>query len=220
MIRNRIKELRWVDASDLQDHPLNWRVHSDFQRRVLDALIAQLGIATALLAYESEQYGGLVLVGGHLRKDLHAGVWPVLILDISDAEAETLLLGLDATAAMAEADHKTLATLLANIQPHDEILSTMLEDLRQGLILPFVHDPTDDIQESDDTPPDADSMQIVMDEDYRPAELDDSLITLSMRLPLPTVSKLFSLLALAPGADQDEKMRNLLSCVDREVLAS
>lgn len=51
-IRDRIKELRRVPASELQAHPKNWRVHPDFQRRAMSELLSEIGSGTTLIAAE------------------------------------------------------------------------------------------------------------------------------------------------------------------------
>jgi hypothetical protein len=76
----------------LTAHPGNWREHPAAQAEALKGVLAEVGIAGALLAYRSERQGGaLVVIDGHLRKDAAPQRWPVLILDVDDAEADYLL---------------------------------------------------------------------------------------------------------------------------------
>ena len=90
--RNRIKALEYVNAADLTAHNGNWRSHPAAQAEALKGVLAEVGIAGALLAYRSERQGGaLVVIDGHLRKDAAPQKWPVLILDVDDAEADYLL---------------------------------------------------------------------------------------------------------------------------------
>ncbi len=51
-LRDRIKELRRVRASELQPHPLNWRMHPPEQREALEAVLREIGFASALIARE------------------------------------------------------------------------------------------------------------------------------------------------------------------------
>jgi len=67
-IRNRVKELRMVKASELLANPKNWRKHPDSQRRNLQAVVKEIGFADALLARETPE--GLMLIDGHLRSEL------------------------------------------------------------------------------------------------------------------------------------------------------
>jgi hypothetical protein len=48
-VRNRIKELRWVRASELVPHGRNWRVHTPQQTAALKGLLAEIGYADALI---------------------------------------------------------------------------------------------------------------------------------------------------------------------------
>jgi DNA modification methylase len=137
-LRDRIVELRRVDTAELQDHAGNWRTHPQAQRDALSGLLSEVGIADALLAYHSPRNdGALTLIDGHLRKADHPGAWPVLVLDLDDAEADLLLATLDPLAAMADAAQKRLAALLDRLSPQTEGVQTALDDLarRAGLAL-------------------------------------------------------------------------------------
>lgn len=133
MIRDRIKELRRVKASELREHPLNWRHHPERQKTSLRAMIDEIGFASALIAYETED-GSLQLIDGHLRRDSAADdVVPVLVLDVNEEEAKRLLLTIDPLAAMAEAGEAELERLLAGLdisgEHYQEILSEYLADV-------------------------------------------------------------------------------------------
>src|SRR3990172_8888306 len=105
-IRDRIKELRRVPASELRAHPKNWRVHTPAQRGALRSMLEVIGYGAALVAYESPALGaGLTLIDGHLlQEDADAGTIPVLVLDVTDDEAEKLLATIDPLSAMATPD--------------------------------------------------------------------------------------------------------------------
>ena len=55
--RNRIKALEYIDSRELTSHPGNWREHPTAQAVVLKGVLAEVGIAGALLAYRSERHG-------------------------------------------------------------------------------------------------------------------------------------------------------------------
>ena len=130
-MRNRIKELRYVRAGSLRENERNWRRHPDFQRSALEAVLAEVGVADALIAYERGD--DLVLIDGHLRKDLGDDVeWPVLVLDVDDAEADKLLATLDPLTGLAEADADVLEALLATVETEDVALTKMLEELAEN----------------------------------------------------------------------------------------
>src|SRR2546427_11695367 len=89
-VRDRVVELIRVRAGDLVANPGNWRRHPERQRAALRGLLRDIGYADALLARRDGQ--ALVLIDGHLRKSLNPDqVVPVLVLDVCEAEADTLL---------------------------------------------------------------------------------------------------------------------------------
>ncbi len=92
MIRDRIVELRRVRARDLLPNPKNWRKHPAVQASALRAMLEDIGYADALLVRETPV--GLMLIDGHLRAERTPDEEvPVLVLDVSDAEADKLLVG-------------------------------------------------------------------------------------------------------------------------------
>ena len=128
-IRDRIKELRRVPASQLQPNPLNWRTHPRRQQDALRGILAEVGYADALLARETP-VGGLMLIDGHLRAETTPdALVPVLILDVDEAEAAKILATLDPLAAMAQADAGRLDRLLREVETKNEALQELLTRL-------------------------------------------------------------------------------------------
>jgi hypothetical protein len=126
-IRNRIKAHRRVRAGDLVPHEFNFRLHPERQRAALQALYEEVGFARSLLAYELPD-GRLKLIDGHLRRDLNPDLEvDVEVLDLSDAEARTLLLSMDPLAALAETDTEAHARLRA-LTPSQSAAVTALWD--------------------------------------------------------------------------------------------
>ena len=114
-IRNRIKELRNVAASELRPNPKNWRTHPETQRNALRGILAEVGIAAACLARELPD-GSLMLIDGHLRAETASGTTvPVLVLDVNEEEADKILATLDPLAAMAGSDAVQLDALLRTV---------------------------------------------------------------------------------------------------------
>src|ERR1700733_2041319 len=114
-LRDRVIELRRVPAADLAPHPKNWRKHPKHQQNALRGLLDEVGFAGAVLARQGAD-GRLMLIDGHLRKDLLPGEEiPVLVTDLTEQEAELLLATFDPIGAMATRDEETLKTLLAGI---------------------------------------------------------------------------------------------------------
>ncbi len=130
-IRDRIRELRRVPASQLKTNPKNWRTHPQAQQDALRGVLDEVGIADAVLARELPD-GTLMLVDGHLRAEtITDAEIPVLILDVSEAEADKILATLDPLAAMAEADATKLDDLLREVQTGNEALAGMLTELAE-----------------------------------------------------------------------------------------
>lgn len=128
-IRDRIKELRRVLASELRPNPRNWRAHPDPQRDALRGVLAEVGYADALLARELPD-GSLQLVDGHLRAETTPdAVVPVLVLDVSEEEADKILLTLDPLAALAGVETTRLAELLTATTFESPQLAQMLDGL-------------------------------------------------------------------------------------------
>lgn len=127
-IRDRIKELRRVPASELLPNPKNWRMHPESQQNALRGVLADVGYADALLARETED--GLMLVDGHLRAETTPEMAvPVLVLDIDEAESDLILATLDPLASMAERDAAALNGLLEGLDSDNEALGQLLQDL-------------------------------------------------------------------------------------------
>lgn len=126
--RNRVKELRYVDVREIAAHPGNWRDHPGIQADAMRGILSEIGVADALLAYESERAGGkLVLIDGHLRKDLAPGIWPVLVVDLNDEEADYALATHDPIAAMALTDKAAWAALQDTVQTSNAAVQQMLD---------------------------------------------------------------------------------------------
>jgi hypothetical protein len=130
-IRDRIKELRRVPASQLQPNPKNWRKHPEAQANALRGVLAEVGIASAVLARETPE-GGLMLIDGHLRTEtLHNAEIPVLVLDVSEEEADKILATFDPLGAMAESDADALRALLEEVETGSQELADMLTALAE-----------------------------------------------------------------------------------------
>ena len=125
-IRDRIRELRRVPASQLLPNPKNWRTHPKAQQDALRGVLAEVGLADAVLARELAD-GSLMLIDGHLRAETLADAKvPVLVLDVTEAEADKLLATIDPLAAMAETDGAKFDELLRTVNTSSEALQQML----------------------------------------------------------------------------------------------
>ena len=130
-IRDRIRELRRVPASELRPNPKNWRTHPQAQADALRGVLAEVGIADAVLARELDD-GTLMLLDGHLRVETMGDqVLPVLVLDVDEAEGDKVLATLDPLAAMAESDAAKLDAILREVDTGSPELQQMLSDLAE-----------------------------------------------------------------------------------------
>ena len=125
-IKNRVKELRIVPASELLPNPKNWRTHPEAQKNALRGVLSEVGMADACLARELPD-GSLMLIDGHLRAETVADAKvPVLILDVTEAEADKILATLDPLAAMADSDAAKLDELLRGVETGNEALQMLI----------------------------------------------------------------------------------------------
>lgn len=117
--RDRIVELRRVKASTLLDNEKNWRRHPDEQVGAMTSMLERIGITGALVARETKT--GLQLIDGHVRKGIAGDeLVPVLIVDLSPAEADVMLATFDPLAELAIMDAEALKKLLEEAAGDDE----------------------------------------------------------------------------------------------------
>lgn len=138
-LRDRIKDFRRVRADQLVPHPKNWRRHGPQQRAALKGLLSELGIVDAVIVRELPD-GRLQLIDGHLRAEtIKSELIPAIVLDVTEEEAEKILLTLDPLGAMADTDSDRARELLSTVRTDDagvaELLASfaVLNDLDNGL---------------------------------------------------------------------------------------
>ena len=132
-VNSRIKELRYVRASDLLPNPRNWRRHPDGQADALRGALAEIGYADALIAYETD--AGLMLIDGHLRAETTPDMEvPVLVTDLNEDEANKLLATLDPLALMATRDSDRLESLLSSVSFSNYAVIDMLNALNDDTL--------------------------------------------------------------------------------------
>lgn len=127
-MKDRIKELKRVKASELMPNPKNWRTHPIAQKNALSSVLDSIGYADAVLARETDD--GLMLIDGHMRAELTPEEEiPVLVLDVTEKEADLLLATHDPISAMAGKDDLILKNLLKDITAESEPLNDLLSEL-------------------------------------------------------------------------------------------
>jgi DNA modification methylase len=138
-IRDRIKELRRVRAKDLVQNPKNWRRHPKAQAEALRGLLTEVGYADALLVRELPD-GRLMIIDGHLRAETTPdSIVPVLVLDVTEEEADKILLTLDPLGAMAESDAERIEALLTTVRTDSEAVQELLKHIAGPRLWEILH---------------------------------------------------------------------------------
>lgn len=102
------------------------------QRGALKGILAEVGVADALIARELDD-GTLMLIDGHLRAEtMPEQELPVLVLDVNEEEADKLLLALDPLAALAGTDETALSLLIEETETESDALAILLDGLALG----------------------------------------------------------------------------------------
>lgn len=128
-MRDRVVELLHVPASSLVPNPRNWRTHPAEQRGALGGLLSEVGVADVVLARRLED-GRLMILDGHLRAELIGpALVPVLVLDLSEAEGDALLVSFDPLGTLAGRDDDALRSLLSALAPGSEAVFSLLASL-------------------------------------------------------------------------------------------
>lgn len=128
-IKDRILRLDRVSVNDLLPNPKNWRQHPTAQLDALRGVLSEIGWADAALVRETPN--GLQLIDGHARCDVAPDAEiPVLVLDLTDEEADKVLATHDPLASMAETNAGALNDLLESIGTQSEALRQMLEGMK------------------------------------------------------------------------------------------
>src|SRR5438034_1757612 len=127
--RNRIIGHADVPPADLVPNPRNGRTHPTAQQLALGGALAEVGWVAEVLVNETTGH----VVDGHLRIELAVAreepTVPVTYVELSEDEERIVLATLDPLAAMADAETEALAQLLAGLEPADEALRELLDDL-------------------------------------------------------------------------------------------
>lgn len=131
-LRDRVKALRRVKASEIQGAPWNWRVHTPEQTEAVAASIEELGYYSPVLVRELPG-GGVQAFDGHLRRDLLDArigpdtLIPIIVTDLDESEAKKANALHDPLSAMAERDEAKLAALMKEIELESAALQQLLE---------------------------------------------------------------------------------------------
>jgi hypothetical protein len=90
--------------------------------------------------------GRHMIIDGHLRAETTPDVMvPVIVLDVTEEEADKLLLTLDPLAAMAESDTEKIENLLRTVKTDDAAVIELLRQTAGNRVWQIVH--PDDLDE-------------------------------------------------------------------------
>jgi len=119
--------LVYAEAGSLAANPHNWRTHPGEQMVALEATLAKVGWAGALLYNERTQR----LIDGHARQKAvpPETVVPVLVGDWTEEQEKFILATHDPLAGMALPDGAKLRELLGEVQLDASDFGAMLKDL-------------------------------------------------------------------------------------------
>jgi DNA modification methylase len=135
--RSRIVDHAEVAPADLVPNPRNWRTHPPEQQRALAGALGEVGWVAEVLVNRTTGN----VVDGHLRIELALAraepTVPVTYVELTEAEEALVLATLDPIGALADAEASALAALLSGLEPADDALRALLDDLtrEQGIDL-------------------------------------------------------------------------------------
>jgi DNA modification methylase len=146
-----------VRAGDLVPNPKNCRVHGKAQRAAWSGLLTEIGYADALLVRELDD-GRLMIIDGHMRAETTPdALVPALLLDVSEEEADKLLLTLDPLAAMAESNSSQVQRLLETVRTDNPAVEDLFRRVAGSRVWQIVH--PDQVGEADVSPERADELR-------------------------------------------------------------
>lgn len=127
--KNRIVGNGVAVPEDLLAHPRNWRIHPKYQQAALGAVLDNVGWVQQVIVNQTTGH----LIDGHLRVSLAMRNGeteiPVVYVELSEEEENTVLATFDPIAAMAETDTDKLRDLIEGLEVDSEALSQALDEI-------------------------------------------------------------------------------------------
>ena len=127
--KNKIAGHADVAPETLKMHDGNWRVHNDGQRRVLQAMLDQVGFVKSITVSKRTN----VILDGHLRVSLAIAngeaTIPVEYVDVTPAEEAAILATVDPIGDLAGADPAKLAELRDLFETPDYDVDAMIDEI-------------------------------------------------------------------------------------------
>lgn len=149
-IRDRIKEFKEIDSSEIEANPKNWRMHNESQKSIMKGLLDEIGFAAATMVRELPS-GKYELIDGHMRAEIAEGEKiPALVLDVTEDEADRLLLVFDPLKQMAERDAVALESLLQEVVTDNQDIAKLFE-IESKKIAPKETPEEDELDDSEES---------------------------------------------------------------------
>lgn len=142
--------LEWIDPRTLKPNPSNFRTHPDQQKKLLSAVLDEVGWAGCILLNEATGH----IIDGHARREdairRKDSAVPVLVGSWSEADERKILATFDPISAMAGQIEETYRELLGQVQTENQDLQTWCDNLILELSPP--DEDLDDIPSFDEKP--------------------------------------------------------------------
>lgn len=131
--KSRLVRTGFVPASELESHPMNWRIHSTDQRAAMNSVFNQVGWVQFVIVSERTNR----ILDGHLRVDMARQrdpdfMVPVAWIDASEDEEAIILSTFDPLSMMAGTDYTQLDTLISSVHVQDQGMMELLESIRES----------------------------------------------------------------------------------------
>jgi hypothetical protein len=148
-IKDRIRGFCRLAPERIRPNPKNWRTHPEAQRDALKGVLADVGIADAVLvvpcdagalagllaakdfdAWLRGYRGDFMLVDGHLRTETITGQpVPALVLDLDEREQAEVLATFDPVGDLAGMDRERFIALASEFNSTNPAVQTLVADL-------------------------------------------------------------------------------------------
>jgi len=135
--KDLIVDFRRVPASQIAEHPENWRRHPESQEEALRGIFDEVGIVAPSIYNERTHR----LLDGHLRRKVleAAGdqLVPLIVVDVPEEQEATVLASFDQITQMARMDRAKFDALLDKVKVSDPRVAALFNHLRQdGCLTP------------------------------------------------------------------------------------
>lgn len=125
-------KLEWLNPETLKPNPMNWRTHPERQKKVLDAVLNEVGWAGVVLFNKRTGH----LIDGHARREWaieNKTEMPVLVGEWDEKDEYKILATLDPIAAMAQQNDAIYRELLEGMDARTDALKEWADTVMSQL---------------------------------------------------------------------------------------